>query len=91
MEDVLKLYREELARVQAERDRAVAGARKLSVAAFRLKGVAESLLSTVRLAKEASQNDEFLRYETMGVLIDNAQIDLDGVDEVLDVYAGQPT
>lgn len=77
MEDILKLYREELARVQAERDAAREETRKLWAAVGLLKGTTGALLGTVLNVKEAADNDEFLRGDGLQLVIDDVMADIE--------------
>lgn len=77
MEDILKIYREELARLQAERDDANAEARRLWAAVGLLKGVTGQLLGTVVNVAEAASNDEFLRSDGLQKVIDDVTSDIE--------------
>ncbi len=82
MEDILKIYREELARVQAERDAAQVEARKLWAAVGLLKGAAGGLLGTVLNVKECADNDEFLRPDGLQLVIDGAVADIETAEKI---------
>ena len=83
MEDILKLYREELARVQAERDAANVEARKLWAAVGFLKSSTGILLGCVEAAHECAENDEFLRSGTFDSVRSNALEEIGRANKLL--------
>ncbi|WP_439628208.1 hypothetical protein [Gemmata sp.] len=89
MEDVLKLYREELARVQAERDQANDERRKLWAAVGCLKSATGTLLGCVEAAHECAENDEFLRSGTFDSVRTAARHEIDVANKLLGIEAAE--
>lgn len=87
MDDILKLYRDELARVQAERDAATTEARKLWAAVGFLKSATGTLLGCVEAAHECAENDEFLRSGTFDSVRTAARHEIDIANDLLGVGA----
>jgi len=87
VEDLLKLYREELARVQAERDAANAEARKLWAAVGLLKGAGGRMLGVITAAHECAENDEFIRAGTFENVRDEAVNDIERANALLGMGA----
>lgn len=87
MEDILKVYREELARVQAERDEANAERRSLWAAVGFLKSATGTLLGCVEAAHECAENDEFLRSGTFDSVRTAARHEIDVANKLLGIDA----
>ncbi len=85
MEDIVKLYREELARVQAERDAARDEVRKLWAAHGLIRGAATRLLGVVEAAHECAENDEFIRSGTFDSVRADANAEIERADKLLGV------
>ncbi len=85
MEDILKLYREELARLQAERDTAQAETRKLWSAFGFMRSAAGQLLGVVEAAHECAENDEFIRSCTFDNVRTNALQEIGQANKMLGI------
>ena len=83
MEDVLKLYREELARVKAERDAATAETRTLWAAVGLLKGATGELLGLTATAHTLAEHEEFVREETYTAVCGAARTAIERADSLL--------
>jgi hypothetical protein len=91
VEDLLKLYREELARVQAERDAAREECRKLWAAHGLTRGAATRLLGVVEAAHECAENEEFLRDGTFDRVRADANAEIERADKMLGCSAATRT
>ena len=85
MEDILKLYREELARVQAERDAARDEVRKVWAALTITNRAAARLLGVIEAAHECAENEEYLRSEVFDSVRSDAIGELERSDKMLGI------
>lgn len=83
MEEILTIYRAELARVQAERDAANAEVRKLWAAVGLLKGAAEGARAGLMAAKVESENEGYVNSESLGSIHDDATADIGKAEKLL--------
>ncbi|WP_439631448.1 hypothetical protein [Gemmata sp.] len=89
MDDILKVYREELARVQAERDQANDERRKLWAAVGFLKSATGTLLGCVEAAHECAENEEFLRSGTFDSVRTEARREIGVANKLLGIAAAE--
>lgn len=87
MDEILTIYRAELARVQAERDAANAETRRLWAAVALLRGAAEGARAGLMTAKVEAENEGYVNPESLGSIHDDATADIESAAKLLGMVA----